>query len=220
MKGVKWWILLLGALFLLVLISCGPTYPPISSLAHHVVEVTANDNDNNLKNLASWCDDTKNILMLWYDFDNQPQGFSDREVVFSRAAADKNVYIDNQFIDNYDTTNLDDVTTAINNYVISNNLSGSLILLLRAQDLLGTVYDLIIGEDGQTKVAVTNYVLVEFEEIDSTNHLYKVSKVRVDQDWKNFTVPKNISVTDLANKGFAFFRIDDDKVVDARVIYP
>ncbi|HPP71235.1 MAG TPA: hypothetical protein PLK95_10995, partial [Pseudothermotoga sp.] len=143
MKGVKWWILLLGALFLLVLISCGPTYPPISSLAHHVVEVTANDNDNNLKNLASWCDDTKNILMLWYDFDNQPQGFSDREVVFSRAAADKNVYIDNQFIDNYDTTNLDDVTTAINNYVISNNLSGSLILLLRAQDLLGTVYDLI-----------------------------------------------------------------------------
>ncbi len=104
--------------------------------------------------------------------------------------------------------------------MISNNLSGSLILLLRAQDLLGTVYDLIIGEDGQTKVAVTNYVLVEFEEIDSTNHVYKVSKVQVNQDWKNFTVPKNISVIDLANKGFAFFRIDDDKVVDARVIYP
>lgn len=219
MKGVKWWILLLGALLLSVLISCGPTYPTISSVAHHVVEVTANDNDNNLKNLASWCD-TNNILMLWYDFDNQPQGFSDRNTVFSDAAADKNVYIDNQFIDNYDTTNLDDVTTAINNYVISNNLSGSLILLLRAQDLLGTVYDLIIGEDGQTKVAVTNYVLVEFEEIDSTNHVYKVSKVQVNQDWKNFTVPKNISVIDLANKGFAFFRIDDDKVVDARVIYP
>jgi len=219
MKGVKWWILLLGALFLLVLISCGPTYPPISSLAHHVVEVTANDNDSDLKDLASWCD-TKNILMLWYELDNQPQGFNDRNAVFSDAAADKNVYTDNQFIANYGTTSLNGVETAINNYVSNNNLSGSLILLLRAQDLLGTVYDLIIGEDDQTKAAITNYVLVEFEEIDSTNHLYKVSKVRVDQDWKNFTVPKNISVTDLANKGFAFFRIDDDKVVDARVIYP
>ncbi|WP_028843427.1 hypothetical protein [Pseudothermotoga elfii] len=219
MKGVKWWILLLGALFLLVLISCGPTYSTISSLAHHVVEVTANDNDSDLKDLASWCD-TKNILMLWYELDNQPQGFNDRNAVFSGAAADKNVYTDNQFIANYGTTSLNGVETAINNYVSNNNLSGSLILLLRAQDLLGTVYDLIIGEDGQTKAAITNYVLVEFEEIDSTNHLYKVSKVRVDQDWKNFTVPKNISVTDLANKGFAFFRIDDDKVVDARVIYP
>jgi hypothetical protein len=158
--------------------------------------------------------------MLWYELDNQPQGFNDRNAVFSGAAADKNVYTDNQFIANYGTTSLNGVETAINNYVSNNNLSGSLILLLRAQDLLGTVYDLIIGEDGQTKAAITNYVLVEFEEIDSTNHLYKVSKVRVDQDWKNFTVPKNISVTDLANKGFAFFRIDDDKVVDARVIYP
>lgn len=219
MKGVKWWILLLGALFLSVLISCGPTYPTISSVAHHVVEVTANDNDNNLKNLASWCD-TNNILMLWYDFDNQPQGFSDREDVFSGAAADKNVYADNKYIDNYTATSTVLVENEIDEYVSSNNLSGSLILLLRAQDLLGTVYDLIIGEDGQTKVAVTNYVLVEFEEIDSTNHVYKVSKVQVNQDWKNFTVPKNISVIDLANKGFAFFRIDDDKVVDARVIYP
>ncbi|HPP71238.1 MAG TPA: hypothetical protein PLK95_11010, partial [Pseudothermotoga sp.] len=142
MKGVKWWILLLGALFLLVLISCGPTYPPISSLAHHVVEVTANDNDSDLKDLASWCD-TKNILMLWYELDNQPQGFNDRNAVFSDAAADKNVYTDNQFIANYGTTSLNGVETAINNYVSNNNLSGSLILLLRAQDLLGTVYDLI-----------------------------------------------------------------------------
>lgn len=219
MKGVKFWLFAIATVAVLAMVGCGPINPIKSSFAHNVVEVTANVVDDDLEDLASWCDG-KNILMLWYELDNQPQGFNDRNAVFSGAAADKNVYTDNQFIANYGTTSLNGVETAINNYVSNNNLSGSLILLLRAQDLLGTVYDLIIGEDGQTKAAITNYVLVEFEEIDSTNHLYKVSKVRVDQDWKNFTVPKNISVTDLANKGFAFFRIDDDKVVDARVIYP
>jgi hypothetical protein len=74
---------------------------------------------------------------------------------------------------------------------------------------------LIIGEDNETK-AITNYVLVEFE-VDSTG-VYKVTKVQVNGEWENLSVPKNI--TDITNKGFAFFRIDDDKVVDARVIYP
>lgn len=211
MKGVKWWLLAIATVAVLAMVGCGPVIPIKSSVVHNIVEVTANGVDDDLKDLASWCD-TNNILMLWYDFDNQPQGFSDREDVFSGAAADKNVYIDNQYAGIYGNETIGTIEKSINNLKVS--LSGTLILYLKANDLLGTSWDLIIGEDNQTKT-ITSYVLVEFE-VDST--IYKVTKVQVVGDWQNLSVPKNI--TDIANKGFAFFRIDDDKVVDARVIYP
>jgi major membrane immunogen (membrane-anchored lipoprotein) len=66
-------------------------------------------------------------------------------------------------------------------------------------------------------VEVTNYVLVEFQKQGS---VYKVTKVQVRGEWQNFSVPKNKSWDEIGTKGFAFFRIDDGKVVDARVIYP
>ncbi|MEJ5228947.1 MAG: hypothetical protein WHT65_03005 [Pseudothermotoga sp.] len=218
MKGVKLWLVGVALVVVLILVSCAPGNRTISSVAHNVVEVTANIKDTNLENLANWCD-SKNILMLWYDYDNQPTGFTERSIVFETTAADKSVYLNNEFVENYATTGLTTIQATINSSIT--NLSGTLTLYLRADDLLGTQWDLVIGESGQTKaVAITNYVLVEFEEIDTTNHVYQVTKVQVGGDWNNFTVPKDIPLSNLANKGFAFFRIDDDKVVDARVIYP
>ncbi|GAB4313357.1 hypothetical protein [Pseudothermotoga sp.] len=213
MKGVKFWLFAIATVAVLAMVGCGPMIPIKSSFAHNVVEVTANVVDDDLEDLASWCDG-KNILMLWYDFDSQPAGFGDRDDVFSGSpVADKNVYIDNQYAGNYDIETIETIENSINNLKVS--LSGTLILYLKANDLLGTSWDLIIGEDNETK-AITNYVLVEFE-VDSTG-VYKVTKVQVNGEWENLSVPKNI--TDITNKGFAFFRIDDDKVVDARVIYP
>lgn len=216
MRKLRFWLVAMALATVLVLVSCAPGFEKIGSLVQNVVEVTANSVDDDLRNLASWCDE-KDILMLWYDLDSQPSGFSARNMVFDTAATDKNVYLNNEYVGNYGSISLDDIKTIINSGIT--NLSGTLVLYLRADDLLGTQWDVIIGEGGQTK-AITNYVFVEFEEIDATNHIYKVTKVQVGGDWNNFTVPKNIPLSDLANKGFAFFRIDDDKVVDARVIYP
>ncbi len=218
MKGVRWRLLLLAALLILLTLACMPGYQTIGSVTRHVVEVTANARDNTLLDLSSWCREN-NKLMLWYDLVNQPSGFNDRNSIFDQTASDKSVYADNQYVGNYGNTNLDGIKNSITNKT-TDPLTGSLILLLRAKDLLGTEYDLIIGESGETKVAVTNYVLVEFQMIDNTKRLYKVKKVQAGGDWKNFNVPKAIPSTELSNTGFAFFRIDGGKVVDARVIYP
>jgi hypothetical protein len=156
--------------------------------------------------------------MLWYDFDDQPTGFRDRNSVFSGgAAADKNVYLNNEFVGNYGTTVLDTIKRIIEAEASETTFNGNLILYLRADDLLRTSWDLIIGEAGQTKVIVTSYVLVEFQKHGS---VYKVTKVQVGSNWQNFSVPKNKSWDEIGTKGFAFFRIDDYIVVDARVIYP
>ena len=213
MKSLKWFLIATSAIVALILVSCAPLPSIISSVTQNIVEVTANSTDTNLSDLASWCD-SKDILMLWYDFDNQPTDFTDRSRVFSVNAADKNVYLNNEFVGNY----ADGLGTIINTIDASKTtFDGTLILYLRADDLLGTSWDLIIGEAGQTKVTVTNYVLVEFKREGS---VYKVTKVQVGSNWQNFTVPKDMTLTDIETKGFAFFRIDDDKVVDARVIYP
>ncbi|WP_041083386.1 hypothetical protein [Thermotoga profunda] len=215
MKGVKLWLLGIAVVVILAIVGCAPGYPIKPSVAHNIVEVTANITDSDLEDLADWCDDN-DFLMLWYDFDDQPTGFDDRKTVFEQAAADKNVYANNQYAGNYGTTSLDQIEIQINS--LAENLSGTLTLLLRATDILGTTYDLIINDPEKNKAEITTYVLVEFTEIES--NVYKVTKVQVSGEWENFTVPKNIPVSDLANKGFAFFRIDNDKVVDARVIYP
>ncbi|WP_448516731.1 hypothetical protein [Pseudothermotoga sp.] len=215
MKSLKWFLVVTSAIVALILTSCAPGILTISSVTQNIVEVTANSTDTNLSNLASWCDSKPDILMLWYDFDDQPTGFTNRSTVFSVNAADKNVYLNNEFVGNYGTADLDTIKNTIN--ASKTTFSGTLILYLRADDLLGTRWDLFIGEAGQTKVTVTNYVLVEFQRQGS---VYKVTKVQVGSNWQNFTVPKDMTLTDIQTKGFAFFRIDDDKVVDARVIYP
>ena len=215
MKSLKWFLIATSAIVALILVSCAPLPSIIPSVTQNIVEVTANSTDTNLLNLASWCDSKPDILMLWYDFANQPTGFTNRSLVFSVNAADKNVYLNNEFVGNYGTDGLDRIKNIIN--ASKTTFDGTLILYLRADDLLGTSWDLIIGEAGQTKVTVTNYVLVEFKREGS---VYKVTKVQVGSNWQNFTVPKDMTLTDIETKGFAFFRIDDDKVVDARVIYP
>ena len=216
MKNFKWFLTVTSAIVALILTSCAPGILTIASVTQNIVEVTANSTDDDLSNLASWCD-SNGILMLWYDFDDQPTGFTNRSAVFSGgAAADKNVYLNNEFVGNYDTDDLNTIISTIN--ASKTNFNGNLILYLRADDLLGTSWDLIIGENGQTKVVeVTNYVLVEFQKQGS---VYKVTKVQVGGKWQDFTVPKNKSWDEIGTKGFAFFKIDDDKVVDARVIYP
>lgn len=218
MKNFKWFLTVTSAIVALILTSCAPGILTIASVTQNIVEVTANSTDDDLSNLASWCDDSKDILMLWYDFDDQPTGFTNRSFVFSRAADDKNVYLNNEFVGNYGINGWEAIRDTINVNASNTTFSGTLILYLRANDLLRTSWDLIIGENGQTKVVeVTNYVLVEFQKQGS---VYKVTKVQVGSEWQNFSVPKNKSWDEIGTKGFAFFRIDNDIVVDARVIYP
>ncbi len=217
MKNFKWFLTVTSAIVALILASCAPGILPIASVTQNIVEVTANSTDNDLLDLASWCE-SKGILMLWYDFDDQPTGFTNRSAVFSGgAAADKNVYLNNVYVGNYGTT-LDTIIDTIEAEASETTFSGNLILYLRADDLLGTSWDLIIGEAGQTRVVeVTNYVLVEFQKQGS---VYKVTKVQVVGEWEDFAVPKDKSWDEIGTKGFAFFKIVNDIVVDARVIYP
>ncbi|WP_448520946.1 hypothetical protein, partial [Pseudothermotoga sp.] len=173
MKSLKWFLIVTAAIVALILTSCAPGILTFSSVTQNIVEVTANSTDANLLDLASWCDSKPDILMLWYDFDDQPTGFTNRSAVFSVNAADKNVYLNNEFVGNYGTADLDTIKNTIN--ASKTTFSGTLILYLRADDLLGTRWDLFIGEAGQTKVTVTNYVLVEFKREGS---VYKVTKVQ------------------------------------------
>jgi hypothetical protein len=170
-----------------------------------------------LLNLAGWCESKPNILMLWYDFDDKPTGFTERSTVFSDAAADKNVYLNNVYVENYGTTDLNTIENKITIEASKTTFNGNLILYLRADNLFGTSWDLIIGENRRTKATITTYVLVEFQRQGS---VYKVTNVQVGGDWQNFSVPKDKSWNEIGTKGFAFFRIAGDKVVDARVIYP
>jgi hypothetical protein len=145
---------------------------------------------------------------------NQPVSTAEIES-FQVLQTDKNVYLNNVFVGNYDTDDLETIKNTIN--ASKTTFSGTLILYLRADNLLRTSWDLIIGENGQTRVVeVTNYVLVEFQKQGT---VYKVTKVQVGGDWQNFTVPKDMTLMDIQTKRFAFFRIDDGIVVDARVIY-
>ncbi|HBT38836.1 MAG: Uncharacterized protein XD58_1542 [Thermotoga sp. 50_1627] len=213
MKRLKWFLIATSAIVALILVSCAPLPLIIPSITQNIVEVTANSADPYLSDLADWCDQN-DILMLWYELDQPPDGFDGRNTAFSGSpAAEENVYLNNEFVGNYGTTDLNTIKSTIN--ASKTTFSGTLILYLKADDLLGTSWDLIVGEAGQTKIAVTNYVLVEFQ---TEGSIYKVTKVQVVSDWQNFNVPKDMS--SITNKGFAFFRIDDDRVVDARVIYP
>jgi len=217
MKNFKWFLTVTSAIVALILTSCAPGILTIASVTQNIVEVTANSTDTDLSNLASWCD-SEGILMLWYDRDNQPTGFRDRNSVFSGGAEDdKNVYLNNVYVGNYGTTVLNIIIGTIEAEASNTTFNGNLILYLRADDLLRTSWDLIIGENGQTKVTNTTYVLVEFREEGS---VYKVTKVQVVGKWKNFSVPKDMTLMDIQTKGFAFFKIVNDIVVDARVIYP
>jgi hypothetical protein len=217
MKNFKWFLTVTSAIVALILASCAPGILPIASVTQNIVEVTANSTDTNLLDLASWCR-SKGILMLWYDRANQPTGFDSRREVFSHTETDKNVYLNNVYVGNYGINGWEAIRDTINVNASNTTFNGTLILYLRADDLLRTSWDLIIGEAGQTRVVeVTNYVLVEFQEQGS---VYKVTKVQVVGKWEDFTVPKDMRLTDIQTKRFAFFKIVNDIVVDARVIYP
>jgi hypothetical protein len=216
MKNFKWFLTVTSAIVALILASCAPGILPIASVTQKIVEVTAEATDSNLLNLAGWCKSKPNILMLWYDLANQPTGFDSRKEVFLPLPTDKNVYLNNVYVGNYGTTVLGTIEGTIE--ASKTTFNGTLILYLRADDLLGTSWDLIIGEAGQTRVVeFTNYVLVEFQKQGS---VYKVTKVQVGGEWQNFSVPKNKSWDEIGTKGFAFFKIVNYIVVDARVIYP
>jgi len=73
---------------------------------------------------------------------------------------------------------------------------------------------MVVDDKAKSKAAITNYVLAEFEEKDD---VYSVTEVQVEDDISNLTLSTNI--TDLS-KGYAFFRTDNDIVVDCEVIMP
>ena len=217
MKNFKWFLTVTSAIVALILASCAPGILPIASVTQKIVEVTAEATDSNLLNLAGWCKSKPNILMLWYDLANQPDGFDSRNEVFSPRPDDKNVYLNNVYVGNYGINGWQAIRDTIEAEARNTTFNGNLILYLRANDLLGTSWDLIIGEKVRRNVTITTYVLVEFQKQGS---VYKVTKVQVRGEWEKFAVPKDKSWDEIGTKGFAFFRIDYGKVVDARVISP
>ncbi|WP_448523045.1 hypothetical protein [Pseudothermotoga sp.] len=156
--------------------------------------------------------------MFWYDFADPPVGFYDRMTLFAGATdvIDKNVYLNNVFIANYEDTAIDEIISSIRDHP-REQFPGELKLRLVATDLFASAYDLFVGEV-KAKDATAKYVLVEFEEVQT--NVYKVTKVQVAEDFANMDLPKNIPASELIYRGFAFFRIRDGEIVDNRVIEP
>ena len=213
MKKYVWIISV--AILALLLFSCVPVAQPKMSINAFLVEVTANSVDQSVKDLSTSCDNytTTTVRMLFYNLDNPPTGFSDR---FSTMASDKSVYALNQYkglcgAGISDVSDLEDNSaTDPRNYTPTANLT----FYLRANDLLGLSWTMVVEDKTKSKAAITNYVLAEFEEKDD---VYSVTEVQVVSDISNLTLLTNI--TDLS-KGYALFRIDDGTVVDCEVIMP
>ena len=213
------WIISVAILALL-LFSCVPgVWPqPKMSINAFLVEVTADSVDQSVKDLSTSCESytTTTVRMLFYNLDNPPTGFSDRNTVFSTMASDKAVYALNQYkglcgAGISDVSDLEDGSaTDPRNYTPTANLT----FYLKPNDPLGLSYTMVVEDKAKSKAAITNYVLAEFEEKDD---VYSVTEVQVVSDISNLTLPTNI--TDLS-KGYALFRIDDGTVVDCEVIMP
>ena len=218
MKKYVWIISV--AMLALLLFSCAPGVLTITSINAFLVEVTADSVDQSVKNLFTSCESytTPTVRMLFYNLDNPPTGFSDRNTVFSLSApaTDKAVYALNQYkglcgAGISDVSDLEDGSaTDPRNYTPTANLT----FYLRANDLLGLSWTMVVDDKAKSKTSITNYVLAEFEVKDD---VYSVTEVQVAGDISNLTLPTNI--TDLS-KGYALFRIDDDIVVDCQVIEP
>ena len=219
MKKYVWIISV--AMLALLLFSCAPGVLTITSINAFLVEVTANSVDQSVKDLFTSCESytTPTVRMLFYNLDNPPTGlFPDRNEVFDGGTAtDKAVYALNQYkglcgAGISDVSDLEDGSaTDPRNYTPTANLT----FYLKPNDPLGLSYTMVVEDKAKSKGIVNvNYILAEFEVKDD---VYSVTEVQVEDDISNLTLSTNI--TDLS-KGYAFFRIDDDIVVDCQVIEP
>lgn len=168
--------------------------------------------------LANWCAEQEDVVMLWYDLADPPVGFYDRTTLFVGATdvIDRNVYLNNVFIANYEDTTIGEIISTISEHQ-RKDFPGELKLRLVATDLSATAYDLFVDET-KANDATANYVLVEFEEVQT--NVYKVTKVQVAENFANMDLPRNIPASELIYKGFAFFKIRDGEILDNRVIEP
>jgi len=211
------WIISIAVLALL-LFSCAPGFLTIPSINAFLVEVTANSVDQSVKDLFTSCENytTQTVKMLFYNLTSQPTGFSDRNTVFDISSSDKFVYALNQYKGQCGTgiSNVSDLEDSSNTDPRNYNPTANLTFYLRANDPLGLSWTMVATDDTKSRVAITNYVLAEFEEKDD---VYSVTKVQAVDDINNLTLSTNI--TDLS-KGYAFFRIDGDIVVDCQIIVP
>ncbi|RKX42034.1 MAG: hypothetical protein DRP33_04385 [Thermotogae bacterium] len=217
MKKYVWIISV--AILALFLFSCGPVARPITSINAFLVEVTASSVDQDVKNLFTSCENytTPAVKMLFYNLDNPPTGFSEREGLFSNGmASDNSVYALNQYKGQCGTTifavsDLEDYSaTDPRNYTPTADLT----FYLKPNDPFGLSYTMVVDDKAKSKVVITKYVLAEFEVKDD---VYSVTEVQVVSDISNLTLLTNI--TDLS-KGYALFRTDNDIVVDCEVIVP
>jgi hypothetical protein len=105
MKNFKWFLTVTSAIVALILTSCAPGILTIASVTENIVEVTANSTDTDLSNLASWCR-SKGILMLWYDFDDQPDGFDSRSMSFQVVCSHRQERLSEQRVSSETTTQM------------------------------------------------------------------------------------------------------------------
>ena len=213
MKKYVWIISV--AILALLLFSCAPGVLTITSINAFLVEVTANSVDQSVKDLSTSCDNytTPAVKMLFYNLSSKPTGFSERDGLFSTFASDKSVYALNQYEGQCGAgiSDVSDLGTDPSTYTPTANLT----FYLKPNDPFGLSYTMVVDDKAKSKgIAITKYVLAEFEVKDD---VYSVTEVQVAGDISNLTLSTNI--TDLS-KGYAFFKIVNDIVVDCEVIEP
>ncbi|KAF2957209.1 hypothetical protein AS159_09255 [Thermotoga sp. Ku-13t] len=217
MRKAKILFLLAAAVLILIVASCGPIVVlPKYGIPLNIVEAGV-IRDNLLEDLASWCANQNDLVMLYYPSTTL---FSNRGIG-AISSTDKYVLMNNEIAGTYlDETELDETKTQISNWLQPvEDLEGNLSLRLEPNDLLGTTWDLVIGVGSEEKSAIitpeSGYVLVQFE---NQNGVYTVTSVELEQDWRNLDVPKNIPASQL--KGYAFFKIENGVITASRVILP
>ncbi len=224
MKG-KWFLATFLSLVLIVfLASCAPLFVRKLATWTNVVEIVANDMTDAMKQIANanYPNYNNRVIFLWYDFNNPPTGFDDYE--FSVTPADKNVYVNWEYVGNYESQSVSSIITAITNKLVdlSNPPVPKLTMYLDPDDPIGLTWSLYIGEGTSTKVSFFNYAFIELEKIpiSGTNRLYKVTKVQFKDDWNNIDISALKGKILFEHKGYVFFKIKDDEVVDALVLIP
>ncbi len=212
MRKAKILFFLAAAVLILIVASCGSIVVlPKYGIPLNIVEAGEIWDEALLKELASFCDgirSDKAAVMLYYE----GALFSDRGL-----GGPTEVYLNGEDVGGYSNdTELSNTKNQILNWLKPvSNLEGNLTLKLVPNDLLGTTWDLVIGEAGATKAAVTNYVLVEFE---NRSGVYAVTNVQIKGNFGDVNPPKNIPASQL--KGYAFFKIEDGVITASRVILP
>ncbi|KUK02204.1 MAG: hypothetical protein XD58_1671 [Thermotoga sp. 50_1627] len=216
MRKAKILFLLAAAVLILIVASCGPIVVlPKYGIPLNIVEAGV-IRDNLLEDLASWCANQNDLVMLYYPSTTL---LSNRGIV-GMSSTDKFVFLNNEIAGGYSNdTELSNTKDQILNWLKPvSNLEGNLTLKLVPNDLLGTTWDLVIGVGGEEKSVITpdsGYVLVQFV---NQNGVYTVTNVQLETDWKNLNVPKNIPASQL--KGYAFFKIENEEITASRVILP